>query len=260
MNNIYPWCVVAFDSLDRSPAERIKMIKELGFNKYAYDWEVDDLDEMEDELNMAKENNLDIVSVWFWLNAKRDSIGKLSAQNERVLEILKKSGLKTTLWISFNNNFFTGLSQEESINICSEMIKFIYKKAENIGCNIELYNHGGWFGNVNNQISIIEILPKYNLKIVYNYHHGHQDIENFSELVTRISPHLSSVNLNGMRKDGPKILPIGEGDSEKQMIELLLAEGFYGPWGILGHVKNDDVKLVLERNIRGLKSIGGTNN
>ena len=27
MENLYPWCVVAYDSLERAPAERIKMLK-----------------------------------------------------------------------------------------------------------------------------------------------------------------------------------------------------------------------------------------
>lgn len=256
MDNFYPWCVVAFDSLNRSPEERINMIKELGFYKYAYDWEVDNLDNMYEELKLAEENNLEVVSVWFWLNAKRDSVGKLSPRNERALEILKKSELKTTLWVSFSNNFFKDLSHEKSMIIAKEMIQYIYKKAESIGCKIELYNHKGWFGNLNNQVAIIEALPQYRLKIVYNFHHGQQDIEEFSKLVKKITPHLASVNLNGMKIKGPKILPIGKGDYEKQMINQLLAEGFTGPWGILGHVKNEDVKLVLERNISGLKSLG----
>ena len=255
VKNIYPWCVVAFDSLDRSPEERISMLREFGFTKYAYDWEVDNLDETEKELKLAKENNLEIVSVWFWLNAKRDSVGKLSPRNERVLNILKKSELATTLWVSFNNNFFKDLTHEQSLHKAKSMIRFIYEKADSIGCRVELYNHGGWFGELNNQIEIINSMPEYDLKIVYNFHHGHQDIENFSQFVRKIKPYLSSVNLNGMKKDGPKILTIGEGDYESEMIELLIDEGFNGPWGILGHVKNEDVKVVLERNLLGLKSL-----
>jgi len=255
MNNVYPWCVVAFDSLERSPEERISMLKDFGFTKYAYDWKVDDLDETEKEFKLVKENNLEIISVWFWLNAKRDSIGKLSPRNERVLDILKRSELRTTLWVSFNNNFFKDLTHEQSLSKAKSMIRFIYEKADSIGCKVELYNHGGWFGDLNNQIEIINAMPEYDLKIVYNFHHGHQDIENFPHLVKKIKPYLSSVNLNGMRKDGPKILPIGEGDHEHEMIKLLIEEGFNGPWGILGHVKNEDVKGVLGRNLLRLKSL-----
>ena len=47
MDNLYPWCIVAFDSLERSPVQRIEMLKELGFSKYAFDWRDKNLDEME---------------------------------------------------------------------------------------------------------------------------------------------------------------------------------------------------------------------
>ncbi|MDO9634058.1 MAG: hypothetical protein Q7J05_03315 [Paludibacter sp.] len=58
-----------------------------------------------------------------------------------------------------------------------------------------------------------------------------------------------------MKQEGPKILPIGKGDYESEMINLLMKEGFDGPWGILGHIESEDVKKVLERNIEGLDSL-----
>ena len=64
-----------------------------------------------------------------------------------------------------------------------------------------------------------------------------------------------SVNLNGMRKGGPKILPIGQGDHEREMIQILLNKGYNGPWGILGHVEDADVKYVLDQNIDGLNNL-----
>lgn len=255
MNNVYPWCIVAFDSVERSPAERIHMLKELGFVKYAYDWRDKHLDEMERELTLAKENDIEIISVWLWLNAKRDSLGHLNPSNERIFEVLKDVQLKTTLWLSFNNNFFEDLTQEQSIHRATEIIKFVDMKAKEIGCKIALYNHSGWFGQPNNQVEIIKALPQCDLSIVYNFHHAHQHLEEFPQIVEKIRPYLSSVNLNGMGKEGAKILPIGEGDYEKDMIKLLIDNGFTGPWGILGHVENEDVKKVLEQNIAGFDSL-----
>lgn len=255
MENIYPWCIVAFDSIERTPTQRIDMLKEMGFVKYAYDWRDKHLDEMESELELAKENDIEVISVWLWLNAKRDSLGNLSPSNDRIFESLKKLELKTTLWLSFSNNFFEGLSQEQSMSLAIEMIKFINIRSEEIGCEIALYNHRGWFGDPNNQVEIIKALPQYNLSIVYNFHHAHQYLEDFPQIAKKIEPYLSSVNLNGIRKEGPKILPIGEGNYEIEMIKLLINEGFEGPWGILGHVENDDVKKVLEKNLEGLNSL-----
>ena len=58
-----------------------------------------------------------------------------------------------------------------------------------------------------------------------------------------------------MEKDGEKILPIGDGNYEKDMINTLKEFGFKGPWGILGHVGEKDVEAVLINNINGLVAI-----
>jgi len=50
-------------------------------------------------------------------------------------------------------------------------------------------------------------------------------------------------------------MDIGKGDYELHMIQSLLNEEYKGPWGILGHVKTEDVRLVLERNLRGLEFV-----
>ena len=244
-----------FDSLERSPEERIEMLKEMGFKKYGYNWDDIHLDVMKDEFALAQQNNIEIVSIFIWLNAKRDSIGKLSPSNERMLSIISEVDNKPTLWVSFSNNYFEDLTQEESISLAVEYIKFIKKRADEIGCELALYNHRGWFGNPRNQVEIIERLPEESLKLVYNFHHAHHYLDEFSEIAEIIKPYLSYVNLNGMREDGPEILTIGDGDYENKMINILIDEGFDGPWGILGHIKSEDVQKVLERNMNGLKAL-----
>ncbi|NER17576.1 TIM barrel protein [Spongiivirga citrea] len=231
------------------------MLKEMGFTKYGYNWDNRHLLEMKDEFKLAKENDIEIVSIFLWLNAKRDSIGKLSPSNERMLSILKDVENKPIIWLSFSNNYFEDLNQEQSISLAIEFIKFIKLKADTIGCKVALYNHHGWFGNPHNQVEIIELLPQDSLSMVYNFHHAHQYVDEFPEIAKKIKPYLSYVTINGMKKEGPEILTIGEGDYENEMINILLDEGFVGPWGILGHIKSEDVQEVLERNINGLKSL-----
>lgn len=252
VDEVVPWCIVDFDSLDRSPEERIAMLKEMGFTKYGYEWSERHLADMVEEFKLANENNIEITSVFLWLNAKRDSPGKLSPQNQEMLKNLKEVEYKPKIWLSFNNNFFEDLNQEQSLELSVEMIKFIKMKADEVGCKLALYNHHGWFGNPHNQVEIIEELKQDSLTLVYNFHHAHEYIDEFPEIVKKIRPYLACVNLNGLEKDGAKILTIGEGDYEYEMIKLLLAEGYNGPWGILGHVATEDVQEVLKRNIDGL--------
>jgi sugar phosphate isomerase/epimerase len=246
---------VAYDTLERTPNERIKMIKELGFKKYVYDWRDRHLNDSKDELKIAQENGIEVLGVWLWLNAKRDSLHNLSVANERMFKIIEELELKTTIWVSLSGNFFKELNHKQSLKKAVRYIDFISEKAQKLNCNVALYNHSGWFGNPLNEIEIINALPQHNLSLVYNFHHGHNDVANFSSLSKQITPYLSAVNLNGMHKSKEKIYPLGKGDYEREMITTLRKDGFNGPWGILGHVENTDVKIILERNLQGLNNL-----
>ena len=134
-----------------------------------------------------------------------------------------------------------------------EMIKFVKLKADELGCKLSLYNHRGWFGNPYNQLEILKRLDDESITMVYNFHHSHEYVDKFPEIVKKMKPYLSYVNLNGVKKEGPEILPIAKGEYEYEMIKCLIDEGYNGPWGILGHIKTEDVQIVLNRNIEGLK-------
>lgn len=253
VDEVSPWCIIGFDSLDRTPEQRIGLLKEMGFSKYGFNKGKGDLSKMNEEFRLAKENNIEITSIFLWLNAKRDSIGKLSPSNQELLSRLKEVDQKPTIWLSFSSNFFKDLNQEKSINLSIDMIKFIKSEADKLGCELALYNHHGWFGNPHNQVKILEELRQDSITMVYNFHHVHEYIDEFPAIVKKITPYLSYVNLNGVKKEGPQILTIGEGEHEYEMIKLLKTAGFNGPWGILGHIKTEDVQEVLKRNINGLK-------
>lgn len=252
VEELSPWCILGFDSLDRTPTERIAMLKEMGFTKYGYNRGKGVFDEMQEEFKLAKENGIDINAVFLWLNAKRDTIGKLSPANQDLLNNLKKVDYKPTIWLSFSDNFFKDRSQDASVNYSIDMIQSIKTMADDIGCKLAIYNHHGWFGNPHHQVKILKTLNDPSIGMVYNFHHAHEYVDEFPQVVKKMIPYLSYVNLNGVKKEGPQILPIGEGDYELSMIQELLDQGYDGPWGILGHIKTDDVQKVLERNLHGL--------
>jgi len=252
VHEVAPWCIIDFDSLDRTPQQRMAMLKQMGFTKYGYNKGKGDLSKMKAEFNLAKENNIEIISVLLWLNAERDSIGQLSPMNQEILNNLAELDSKPTIWLSFSDNFFKERNQKQSIVLSVEMIKYIKIKADEVGCQLALYNHHGWFGNPYNQVEILETLNQDSITMVYNFHHAHEYVDEFPEIAKMIKPYLSHVNLNGVNKNGPQILAIGQGDHEFEMIRQLLDEGYHGPWGILGHIKTEDVQKVLQRNIDGL--------
>ena len=256
MDQCFPWCIVAYDSLKRSPEERVSMIKELGFNKYVYDWRDHHLPQMAEELMLCQKYNIEVSGIWLWMNAKRDKIGKFSPGNEKMLQILGDTGIETTIWLSFNGNFFKGLNDKEALMKAIDLIKFVHDSVRELNCTIALYNHSGWFGNPYNLIKVVKKIPDLQVGIVLNFHHCKEYIKEFKHLAVNISPYLHAVNLNGMSEDSPKILAVGKGKYESDMIMDLFENRYTGPWGILGHIAEKDVRKVLDQNISGLKQMG----
>ena len=254
MNNLFAWCIVPFDNQHRTPAARIEMLKSLGFTSYAYDWRHEHLSEMATEFQLAKENNIHIEAVWMWIDVA-DTVGKLSPDNEQVLQIMNDSGIQTQLWIGMSEAYFDGLSDDSCMAKAEAMIRYLSRRAAPSGGKIGLYNHGGWFGDPVNEVRLINAIPDQNLGIIFNFHHAHELLDAYPELVDTMMPYLWAVNLDGMRVEGPKILPIGAGDKEREMIRILKEKGFKGPYGILGHTEDADVKVILQGNLEGLKKI-----
>jgi hypothetical protein len=58
-----------------------------------------------------------------------------------------------------------------------------------------------------------------------------------------------------MKKGGPKIMTIGKGNLEKEMLHFLVKLGYKGPFGVLGHVKEEDVAFTLKKNLKGIQSL-----
>ena len=253
--NLVAWCIVPFDSKQRNPEERIAMLKRLNFSQYAYDWRHEHLASFAEEIRLAQRNKIYIAAVWMWIDGELDSPGKLSEDNEQLLKIMKDEGLVTQLWLGFNSNFFDSGIDQQKITKGVEMISYLRDKTKGTITSIGLYNHGDWFGEPENQIKIVKALNDPGVGLIYNFHHGHSQIDAFPSLLKEMSPWLWTVNLNGMKKDGPQILTVGSGDRELDMIRVLNNSGFRGTIGILGHIETEDVEVVLKRNLDGLRRL-----
>lgn len=255
--NLVAWCIVPFDNQHRSPQQRVDMLKRLGFTQYAYDWRHEHVSSFREEIKLAKENGIRITAVWMWIDQETDKVGQLSEDNEQILSIMKESGLKTRLWVGFNNNFYAGENDDSKIAKGVEMLQYLQKHTSQVATGIGLYNHGDWFGEPDNQIKILKQLNDPAFGLIYNFHHGHSQVESFPTLLEKMMPWLWTVNINGMKKGGPQISPVGSGDQEFEMLRTLKKSAFHGSIGILGHIEDDDVEKVLQRNLAGLQTMQG---
>lgn len=243
--NLVAWCIVPFDAKKRAPAERVEMLKQLGFKKYAYDWRAEHLPTFDEEVALLKKANIELTAVWFPAN--------LGADAKKLLDVIKKHKVKTQLWVTLGDP--AGADQATKVEATAKVIRPIAEEAAKLGCSVGLYNHGRWFGEPENQIAVIEALKLKNVGIVYNQHHGHDHIDRFPELLKKMKPYLLALNLNGMVKDGEKlgkkILPLAAGDLDPVLLKVICDCGYAGPIGILGHTQDDAAERLAD-NLDGL--------
>jgi len=246
--NLVAWCIVPFDSKKRGPVERAEMLNRLGITKLAYDWRAEHLPTFDAEVEAMKSHGIEI-SAW-WMSRGTDEA------NRKIYEVIARHQIHPQLWVLIDEPKVEG--QEAKVKAAAEQIRPIAEEGKRLGCQVALYNHGGWFGEPENQLAIIKELGMENVGIVYNFHHAHGHMDRFPGLFAAMKPHLLALNLNGMVRDGDKqgkkILPVGAGDQEQGMIDVVLASGWKGPVGVLCHL-DQDAEVILKGNLDGLEKV-----
>ena len=248
-DNLVAWCIVPYDSAKRSPEDRAAMLEHLGLHKFAYDWRAEHLPHFEEELAALDRHHIELTAVWFPTTMNKDA--------KFILDSLAKHQLHPQLWVMGGGNPTTSPDdQARRIETECDRIRPIAEEAAKIGCPVALYNHGGWFGEPENQLAIIDKLKLPNVGIVYNLHHAHAHVDRFPKLLELMKPHLLALNLNGMDPDGDKkgrmILPIGQGELDLKLLKTIADSGWRGPVGILNHTVESDAQVRLRDNLTGL--------
>jgi len=251
-SNLVAWCIVPFDAKKRGPEERAQMLERLGIRRLAYDWRAEHIPTFDAEIEACQKHHIELTAWWFPASLDKDA--------KTILAALERHRVKTQLWVMGNGSpVRTETEQQERIKAEVARLRPIAEAAGRIGCKVGLYNHGGWFGEPENQITIVRALGMTNVGIVYNFHHGHEHIDRFAELFGKMQPYLLAVNINGMVKDGEgrgqKILYVGEGDQELRMLKVIRDSGWQGPIGIIDHRPETDSEETLGRNLRGLDGL-----
>jgi hypothetical protein len=147
--------------------------------------------------------------------------------------------------------------QEQQVKQDADRIMALVILAAPFGCKVELYNHNGWFGIVENQLAVIDRLKELGVTdvgLVYNFSHArdelHDDSKNFPELWGKMKEHVVAVNITGMRWDGHEVYP-SQGDSELDMMRTIQDSGWKGPIGLIAE-KGGDAEITLRSYLEGL--------
>ncbi len=242
--NLVAWCIVPFDANKRGPMERAEMLARLGLKKVAYDWRPEHVPTFEQEILEYQKHGLEYFAFWSW--------------HPDMAPLIKKHGIKPQIW-STSPSPDAG-TQEENVEAAAQQLMPLVRQTGELGCKLGLYNHGGWGGEPANLVAVCERLRQQgdadHVGIVYNFHHGHGHIDDFSQSLALMKPYLLCLNLNGMNEGAePKILPIGAGRHEQSMMRNVIESGYEGPIGILDHRDELDAEESLRQNLAGLAEV-----
>ncbi len=241
-DKLVAWCIVPFDAKKRSPAERAEMVKRIGMSRVAYDWRGEHVASFEDEILQYKKHGIEFFAFWDW----HDSLEPL----------MKKHGIQPQIWRTAPSP--DDGTQEEKVVAAAKAVLPMVDKCRTLGLKYGLYNHGGWGGEPANLVAVCEYLRKHHdaqhVGIVYNLHHGHGHIKDFADSLKLMQPYLLCLNVNGMKDEAHKILPVGSGEHDVTMFKTILASGYSGPIGILNHT-DLDAEVRLKENLYGVRVV-----
>lgn len=243
-DNLVAWCIVPFDAAKRDPAQRAEMLKRLGIHKVAYDWRSEHVPTFEQEILEYKKHGLEYFAFW--------------SEHKEAFRLFEKHQLHPQIWKTLRSPQ-TGTQQEKVAGAAKAMLPLV-ERTRKMGCKLGLYNHGGWGGEPENMVAVCKWLRD-NVKaghvgIVYNFHHGHDHIDDFTESLELMKPYLLCLNLNGMNDNAkPKILPLGRGQHDLRLLKVVHDSGYQGPIGILDHRNELDAEKSLSENLRGLQKL-----
>lgn len=254
------WCVVPFDAQQRTPEARAEMLSELGMTRMAYDWRAEHVASWDAEVDALRRHNIELTAFWC-----PSSLEPLEDENvQRIVEFVKRRGVHTQLWLNLPSAQLEKIdSQEQRVARAAIAIKQLAEQVRPLGCQVGLYNHGGWIGKPANLVRIMQQLPEQgNVGIVYNFHHAHAELADFPEALYAMLPYLMCLNLNGTDpvsdpKPAEKIVPFGRGKLDGQILSWLRMVQYTGPVGILDHRPEIDARQSLQSNLDGLQKLQG---
>lgn len=249
MENLVAWCVVPFDAAKRGPNARAEMLKTLGFTRLAYDWRDEHIATFDDEVREMKSHGITLTA--WWMPAELNNTTRV------IIDVIRRNEITPQWWVMLPEPLPGNTDTLEKAQAAAEHLRPLAMEAATLNCKLAIYNHGGWSGEPENQIAIINVLDLPNVGIVYNFHHGHEHIERFPKMFDAMKPHLLALNINGMIEEGDrknqKILSPGKGDHELEMLRHVIQSGWQGPIGILDHLPETDSKTTLQENLASLE-------
>ena len=255
--NLLAWCIVPFDARQRTPQERAEMLQRLGIGALAYDWREKDIDTFDEELEQLRAHGIRLHAFWLSGSSQADEQGvRDDPQLRPVLDFIRRNELHLEVWKMLPEEELSAIGDIEArFKEATRQVRLLANVFDELGCKVGLYNHGGWSGQPQTMVEIARRLKGEKVGIVYNFHHGHEHLEQMPGALNAMLPYLLCVNLNGMAANGPKILPLAEGEDDAALLRMVAESGYSGPIGILDHRMETDAEDSLRQNLAGMQKL-----
>ena len=256
-DNLVAWCIVPFDACKRGPRERAEMLQRLGIRSLAYDWRDEHIATFDEELAQLQAHDIRLAAFYLLGGWPEDEDSAWDDRlNKAGFEFLQRNRLKTDVWLSYGGQGTEGVSgDEDRYDAAAQRVGVMAGVINSLGCRLGIYNHGGWGGEPNTMVEIARRLESRDVGIVYNFHHGHEHLDEMPGAFDAMLPHLVCVNLNGTTRGAEKVLPLGTGEEDLDILRMVRNSGYDGPIGILDHRDGIDAELSLRENIEGLQTL-----
>lgn len=257
-HNLHVWAYEEYDAVERTPDQRAQLLNDLGIHRAGYICRnAKRTAEFEAYLNAYRKHGIELVGVWTPVHTSNPLS---EPQIKGFLEVVDRYQLQIQWWLTLEHKFEQDPEPSRIPNAVTWLNPLV-TEANKRGCRLVIYGHGPnkWFTQSENQLEILaqitETRPNAAIGIIYNFHQSHAQMGRLQQVLPRLKPHLAALNLNGMHSNGPKIAALGSGDREREMIRLIHRSGWQGPVGIIGHVRTEDSRKTLQRNLKGLHSV-----
>jgi hypothetical protein len=152
----------------------------------------------------------------------------------------------------------TDQEQQQRVQQEAKRIAAIVRFVTPYGCRVDIYNHRGWFGMIDNELAILKQLDHMAVRgvgMVYNFAHSrdeqHDDSTQFVTLWPKIMSRVTTVNIAGLSGVEDVGYP-SQGTQELAMMRIIDKSGWWGPIGVLVLWKPADTELVLRNDLAGL--------
>ena len=256
-DNLLAWCIVPFDACKRGPKERAVMLQRLGIRALAYDWRDEHIESFDEELHQLRDHGIEMTAFWLSGGFPKDEQGVWEDPHLRAaLEFVERNDLKIEMWKMLVGD---DLQQIADVNArydaAAAQVEVLAKVFNERGCTYGMYNHGSWGGEPATMVEVVKRVEVDNVGIVYNFFHGHDQLDLMPDAFTAMQPYLTSVNLNGMTPQGPKILPLGRGERDREILQMVADSGYSGPIGLIDHRPEIDAEISLRENLAGMQKI-----